>query len=175
MFIHWPKFYGRPRQWRTWWAWLTLSCRHLTSLLAALGRSMVDTLFMMNVLLMMMEMKKQVIMILYYHDHDGDSIDDDDDDDEDMLVDDVNESELNNNDYNARSSDKRFKLMTPRDKQRTARRLQAWNKQGRHNHNIREIKTNTYYIHLQYMQKYIETIPSDPVSTTHKAGNVRPS
>lgn len=112
---------------------------------AALGRSIADTLFMMNVLLMMMEMKKQVIMILYYHDHDGDSIDDDH---EDMLVDDVNESELNNNDYNARSSDERFKLMTPRDKQRTARRLQAWNRQGRHNHNIREIKTKTYDIHL---------------------------
>lgn len=114
---------------------------------AALGRSTVDTLFMMNVLLMMMEMKKRVIIILYYHDHDGDNIDDDDDDDEDMLVDDVNESELNNIDYNA-SSDERFKLMTPRDKQRTASRLQSWNKQGRHNHNIREIKTKTYYIHL---------------------------
>ena len=62
---------------------------------AAFGRSIVDTQFMMNVLLMMMKMKKQVIMILYHHDHDGDNIDDDDDDDEDMLVDDVNESELN--------------------------------------------------------------------------------
>ena len=65
---------------------------------AALGRSIVDTQFMMNVLLMIMEMKKQVIIISYYHDHDGDNIDDDDDDDdddEDMLVDDVNESELN--------------------------------------------------------------------------------
>lgn len=31
---------------------------------------------------------------------------------------------------------------------------------------------HTTYI---YIQKYIETIPSDPVSTTHKAGNIRPS